>query len=93
MEFKLWHHHLGHPSHQGLSNFSGSTPNIPNTKNDLCDVCCGAKQTRASFPIRENNVVNCFNLVHCDIWGTYRTKSFYNAQYFLTIMDDATRRV
>ena len=64
---------------------------MTNSKIDLCDVSCRAKQAHASFPIRENNAVNCFDLIHCDIWGAYRTKSFCGAQYFLTIVDDATR--
>ena len=52
-----------------------------------------AKQTRVSFPISENKAMNCFNLIHCDIWGAYRIKSFSGAQYFLTIVDDASRGV
>ena len=91
--YELWHRHLGHPSHQVLFNFSNSIQNIPNSKSSLCDVCCRAKQTRASFPVSENNAINCFNLIYYDIWGAYCTKSFCDAQYFLTILDDATRGV
>ena len=56
-------------------------------------MCLRAKQTRASFPVSENKAMNRFDLIHCDIWGAYRTKSFCGAQYFLTIVDDATRGV
>jgi len=32
-----------------------------------------------------------FDLVHCDILGAYYVKSFCNASYFLTTLDDASR--
>jgi len=59
--------------------------------NDLCDVCLRAKRTRMSFLIGENKARNCFDLIHCDIWGPYHIKSFCGAQYFLTIVDNASR--
>ena len=52
-----------------------------------------AKQTRMSFPISENKALNCFDLIHCDIWGPYHVKSFCGAHYFLSIVDDASRGV
>ena len=34
-----------------------------------------------------------FELLHCDIWGSYKIPSFYGAHYFLTIVDDVSRVV
>ena len=56
-------------------------------------MCLHAKQTRMSFPISENTATNCFDLIHCDLWGPYCIKSFCGAQYFLTVLDDASRGV
>jgi len=86
--YDTWHGILGHPSTQALSKFPsiGSGTN----KSDLCDVCLCTKQTQMSFPIGENKASNCFDLIHCDIWGAYRVQSFLGAQYFLTIVDDAS---
>jgi len=46
-----------------------------------------------SFPISENKASNCFSLIHYDIWDAYQVKSFSSAQYFLTIVDDASRTI
>lgn len=34
-----------------------------------------------------------FELIHCDLWGPYRTTSICGSKYFLTILDDFTRAV
>jgi len=70
-----------------VSKFSSIISN--RNKGVLCDVCFCAKQTRITFPISENKASNYFDWIHCDIWGTYRVKSFSSAQYFLTTVDDS----
>ncbi|GAA0162877.1 transmembrane signal receptor [Lithospermum erythrorhizon] len=35
----------------------------------------------------------CFELIHCDLWGPYRTPSSCGAKYFLTLVDDHSRAV
>lgn len=62
-----------------------------NNKN--CDSCIKAKFTRLPFPSSSSKTLNCFELVHCDIWGGYRKPSFTGARYFLTIVDDHSRSV
>jgi len=52
-----------------------------------------AKQTHMSFPLSENKALNCFDLIHCDIWGSYHVKAYCGAQYFLTFVDNASQRV
>ena len=89
--YDIWHHRLGHPSIQVLSKF-GSISSSKH-KVDLCDVCLPAKQTRMPFPISDNKASNCFDLIHCDIWGGYQVKSLLGAQYFPTIVDDASHGV
>jgi len=84
----IWHCKLGHPSRQALSYISSSFRG--SHMNDLCDVCLRAKQTRMSFLLSENKALNCFDLIHCDIWGSYHVKLLCGAQYFLTIVDDAS---
>ena len=31
---------------------------------------------------------NCFDLVHCDIWGPFNTATYHGMRYFLTLVDD-----
>ena len=54
-------------------------------------MCLRAKQSRLSFPLSRNKATSCFELTHCDIWGAYKVESLNGAQYFLTIVDDASR--
>jgi len=89
--YNTWHWRFGHPSSQALSYIFSNIRS--RNKSDLCDVCLRAKQTRMPFSISENKANNCFDLVHCDIWGPYRIKSLCGAQYFLTIVDDASRGI
>ena len=92
---ELWHRRLGHPSNQALSSLSTIISEVVGSSNhkEFCDVCLRAKQTRLSFNFSENKAAKPFDLVHCDIWRPYFVKSFYGANYFLSILDDGSRCV
>ena len=45
------------------------------------------------FPDSSNNAKEVFDLIHCDLWGPYRTTAFCGSRYFLTILDDHSRAV
>lgn len=45
------------------------------------------------FSISENKNSDNFKLIHCDLWGSYRTLSYSSAHYFLMIVDDYLRNV
>jgi len=92
----LWHGRLGHPSDQVLSLFYKNlnlNSSLENNVKGPCDVCCRAKQRRTKFSASESHAKDLFELIHCDIWGAYRVRSLCGAQYFLTIVDDASRAV
>jgi hypothetical protein len=90
----LWHQRLGHASFQVVEKI----PNLcydkqNNSCTQTCDVCLRAKQTRDVFPISNNKAMQNFQLIHCDVWGPYRTLAMCGARYFLTIVDDHSRAV
>ena len=58
-----------------------------------CDICFRTKQTRKVFPDSLNKAIIPFALIHCDVWGPYRTPASCGAVYFLTIVDDCSRAV
>ncbi|KAF5821482.1 putative GAG-pre-integrase domain-containing protein [Helianthus annuus] len=80
---EVWHQRLGHPSHSKISclDFLSS-----NSNNVHCDSCLKAKFTRLPFPDSYIKSKECFDLLHCDIWGKYRRPSLTRANYFLTIV-------
>ena len=41
----------------------------------------------------DNKAKECFDLIHCDLWGAYRVPVSCGGIYFLTIVDDCSRAV
>ena len=90
---ELWHKRLGHPSEKVLKYLPHVSQFSRNLNKKACDVCPRAKQHRNSFSLSDNKASCLFELVHCDLWGPYRTPSSCRARYFLTIVDDYSRAV
>lgn len=89
----LWHRRMGHPSSKILSLLSdiGVFSSSISALEECCDICFKAKQTRVLFSESSNKADDLFSLIHCNVWGPYRTKSTCEAVYFLTIVDDFSR--
>lgn len=88
----VWHRRLGHPSSKVVDklNVSGFS-NSGVLDNKACEVCIRAKHSRDLFPNSLNKTSAPFELIHCDLWGPYRTPALCGARYFLTILDDYSR--
>ncbi|KAJ0913814.1 putative RNA-directed DNA polymerase [Helianthus annuus] len=82
-----WHKRLGHASNSKLSHV-GFIKNASLKSKGVCDSCMKAKFSRLPFTISTTKTSACFELIHCDVWGKYRTPSYTQARYFLTIVDD-----
>ncbi|KAL1198691.1 Retrovirus-related Pol polyprotein from transposon TNT 1-94 [Cardamine amara subsp. amara] len=89
--YDLWHNRMGHPSAKVVSLLPGVV--VSEVSNKACDTCFRAKQSRDLFHLSDNKTTKVFELIHCDVWGPYRTPSFSGARYFLTIVDDYSRSV
>jgi transposase InsO family protein len=67
-------------------------PKIHFEKNKLCDACQKGKQVKASF--KSKNIISTnrpLQLLHMDLFGPSRTKSFGGNYYALVIVDDYSR--
>ncbi|CAH9138265.1 unnamed protein product [Cuscuta epithymum] len=91
LDSNLWHRRLGHASNGKLRHISFLKGLQQNSS--FCDPCLRAKQTRLPFPNSTSKSTCCFELIHCDIWGSYRCDSTSGARYFLSIVDDFSRGV
>ena len=90
----LRHRRLGHPSYKVLATLPVfDTLKIDFSASSHCDICFKAKQTRSAFPDSLNKAEVPFGLIHCDVWGPYRTPASCGAVYFLTVVDDYSRAV
>ncbi|KAJ0580529.1 putative RNA-directed DNA polymerase [Helianthus annuus] len=94
VDASLWHKRLGHASSQKLCHLDFFKHVSVNSVNkDFCDSCMKAKHTRLPFPISSIKTTAPFDMIHCDIWGGYKTPSSNQSRYFLTIVDDYSRAV
>ena len=63
-------------------------------KPDLCDDCCITKSTKATHKrLTEKNSRKLLELVHTDICGPIQVDSCGGARYFLTFIDDFSRKI
>jgi hypothetical protein len=87
----LWHRRLGHSSSNRLQFLVDNSLKFNFDSSHKCEICPLAKQTRHTFPSSSISTSKCVSLIHCDIWGRYKTPSISGAFFFLTIVDDFYR--
>jgi hypothetical protein len=65
-----WHHRLGHPSPDVLSKLSSTSAiTYPHDRDDsLCHACQLGRHVRLPFPSSSTQVLQPFDLIHCDLW-------------------------
>ncbi|GJX70822.1 putative RNA-directed DNA polymerase [Tanacetum coccineum] len=93
---ELWHKRLGHMSEKGMSILSKK--NMLSGVHDInlkkCSHCLAGKQTRLAFKIRSPfRMENILDLVHSDVCGPMKTKTLGGCSYFVTFIDDHSRKV
>lgn len=95
-EFLLWHQRMAHLNFNDLKKLTECTEGVEFTKNKnnmLCEICQKGKQCRIPFPAEGSRVKKPLELIHSDICGPLEVKSLGGARYFLTFIDDYTRKV
>eukprot|EP01018_Ginkgo_biloba_P011815 Gb_21812 [translate_table: standard] len=93
----LWHCNYGHLDYGGLVRLRKNEmvvglPFIQGSK-EICEGCIYGKQHRDSFPVSKFKAREPLELVHTDLCGPLRTLSMGKARYFMTFIDDYTRKI
>ncbi|KAF5775409.1 putative RNA-directed DNA polymerase [Helianthus annuus] len=90
-----WHRRLGHVSSQGLMELKKQQVIKELTSCDVgfCENCIMGKQKRVKFMKGKHNTRGILDYVHSDLWGPARVESLGGARYFMTVIDDFSRRV
>jgi len=88
---------MGHLSYSYLNNLKDLVTGLHFEKTDYqlsCIPCIEGKQTKKSFKKlkRTNRAKDVLELVHSDVCGPMQTPSWGGARYFLTFIDDKTRK-
>ena len=95
----IWHKRIGHVNLQRLKLMQSKeiVTGLPKFKFDgmhkVCEACQLGKQARGSFPHDKNVSRNVLDIVHSDVWGPAKTTSMGGCKYYVTFVDDHTRKV
>jgi hypothetical protein len=91
----LWHGRLGHLSKTSITYLSkaGYIPKLSFSNHQFCEHCQYGKQVATSHPTRVWRESSPLDLVHSDSCSPMPHQSLGGAPYFVTFIDDATRKV
>ena len=91
----LWHKRLGHVSEKGLIELEKQKLLTGDKLNKLefCDQCVLGKSHRIRFSSGMHVSSRPFEYIHSDLWGPSKVKTLGGGSYFLTMIDDYSRRV
>lgn len=92
----LWHRRLGHISEKGMGvlQSKGKLHGVNSVKIGLCEDYIFGKQKIVSFS-KGGKVPKGtkLELVHTDVWGPSPVESIGGSKYYVTFIDDTTRKV
>lgn len=92
---KLWHLRLGHISCRGMEELGKQNLlcGDQTSRLEFCESCTLEKSCRVKFNIAIHNTKGILNYVHSDLWGPSKVCSKGGVRYFISIIDDYSRRV
>ncbi|KAA0043826.1 putative gag-pol polyprotein [Cucumis melo var. makuwa] len=91
----LWHKRLAHVSERGLQALSqqGLLGGVKNVELPFCEHCIMGKSTRVKFGKGKHITKGILDYVHSDLWGPTKEVSMGGSRYFISIIDDFSRKV
>jgi hypothetical protein len=93
---ELWHRRMTHLHHGALGGLREEVvtgvPQISTEHQDVCRGCALSKFTKALFPNSDTRSSGILDLVHTDVCGPMSQKSLSGCEYFLTFIDDYSRK-
>ncbi|XP_068498155.1 uncharacterized mitochondrial protein AtMg00300-like [Phaseolus vulgaris] len=92
---KLWHIRLGHAGEKSLQIIAkqGLLKGTKTCKPEFCEHRVLGKQRKVKFGTAIHNTKGIMDYVHSDVWGLAKTPSIGGRHYFVTFVDDFSRRV
>ncbi|ONK54837.1 uncharacterized protein A4U43_UnF10820 [Asparagus officinalis] len=93
---KLWYQRLGHMSEKGIKimHTKEKLPGLQLVEMDMCEECILIKQKRVSFQTSSRTLrKEKLELIHSDVWGPTTITSIGGKHYFVTFIDDHSRKV
>lgn len=88
-DFVLWHRRLAHANFKTLKSLF-QWNSTPDTK---CEVCAKGKQARQPFSDSGTRATKLLEIVHSDVCGKMPVRSLGGSNYFVTFIDDFSRKI
>jgi hypothetical protein len=92
----LWHHMLGHMSENGMQilHKRNLLPDLKQIDLDFCEHCVYGKHKRVRFiRVEKEKKSERLDILHTDVWGPAQVSSLSVSRYYVTFIDDATRKI
>ena len=92
---ELWHKRMGNLHHGSLRILRETVTEVPvlSTKHDdICRGCVLAKYAKAAYSRSNNRAESVLGLIHLDICGPMSTRALIGGEYFVTFIDDHSRK-
>ena len=92
---QLWHMRLGHAGEKAFFSLvkQGLLKGAKPCKLDFYKYCVLGKQTRVKFGTAIHNTEDILDYIHLDVWGPIKIASLGGMHYFVTFVDDFSKRV
>ncbi|KAL2897026.1 Retrovirus-related Pol polyprotein from transposon RE1 [Bienertia sinuspersici] len=88
---RLLHLRMGHIPYNKLKHIDSSIDTSSLQTTSICTICPTARQHRKSFSSSCTKTSKPFEILHMDVWGPYKAKTYSGCNIFLTIVDDFSR--
>jgi hypothetical protein len=91
----LWHHRFRHMSEKGMQILHKRNLLLDLKQVDLnfCEHCVYGKHKRVRFfKVGKEKKSEKLELVHTNVWGSAQVSSLGGSRYYVTFIDDATRK-
>lgn len=94
----IWHRRMGHLNYRALQKLRDGAVDGMNFDDDAglfknCETCAMGKQSRQPFGESKFKTTQLLELIHSDLCGPMETISIGGAKYFVTFIDDFSKKV
>ena len=91
----LWHKRLGHVTQRSLTKLEkqGLLGDEKLQEFEFCETCVYGKSSRVKFGARIQRTRGTLDYIHSNLWGSARTQSHSGVRYFMSIVDDYSRKL
>ena len=95
----IWHKRIGHVNPQRLKSMQtqGIVIGLPNFKiadmQKVCEACQFGNHSRHAFAKERSVSENPLEVIHSDVWGPTKSSSIAHSNYYVTFIDDHSKKV